>query len=325
MDSDRNIIFNKRLEDVLPSMQGKLGVTKLELINEFAGNENRNYAVVVHQPYTDDTNTTLSTEVDIIKIDANGDLMSHQVKTLDFLQTKSIDKYRDTTNYETVKRLHSHLLTGNYLTFKIRYQSYFDTDKTYVKYMSYDASNLTSGSHHFTIGFNAIDSNLAMFVDGNLEIATTSDDVFTGAAYRYTKTIHNPLFVGTDSFFNNMVLSEYLKQENQYFVSNCSVDGIRVYNSYLNFHKIRALTREGKHVEPITLTLSTGKRSYVDQVVKYYYNRTPGRKSNYFDINVVSNTITAEDVRQVLEDRIKEDIGPKLPVNTKINKINWIT
>ena len=325
MDTDRNIEFVKTLEEILPSMRNKLGKTKLELVNEFESGVHKNYALIVHQPYTDDTNTSLSTTVDVLKINSNGDLMSHDTKTLDFLQHKSIEKFRDTTNYETVKGLHSHLLDGNYMTFKLRYQSYFDTDKTSVKYMSFDVSNLTSGSHHFTIGFNAIDSNLAMFVDGNLEIAATSDDVFTGAAYRYTKTIHNPLFVGADSFFNNMLLSEYLNQSNQYFVSNCSVDSIRVYNSYLNFHKIRSLTRESKHVEPITLTLSTGKRSYVDQVVKYYYNRTPGRKSNYFDINVVSNTITAADVRDVLESRIREDIGPKLPVNTKINQINWIT
>ena len=54
-------------------------------------------------------------------------------------------------------------------------------------------------------------------------------------------------------------------------------------------------------------------------------NRTPGRKSNYFDINVVSNTLTASDMREILEQGIREDVSKTLPANTYINKVNWIS
>jgi hypothetical protein len=166
---------------------------------------------------------------------------------------------------------------------------------------------------------------VVLFVDGELQQAETSDDAFTGAAYRFTKTINSPLHVGCDTFFNNVVLSEYLKQQNHNFVTNCDVSKIRVYNKYLNFHKIRALTRESKNVEHITLTLPTGKRTYIDQVSQFYQNRTPGRKSNYFDINVVSNTITASDVQQAIEIDVNERLPDYLPANVYMNNIKWIS
>ena len=43
------------------------------------------------------------------------------------------------------------------------------------------------------------------------------------------------------------------------------------------------------------------------------------------DSNIVSNTITAVDVRDVLEEKVKEDIDASLPANVYINNINWIS
>ena len=319
LDSDRNIIFSKKLEDVDTSLQpGVTGMSNLDIISEFNENGYECYAMVLMHPEGSD-------QVTSVKMSLDGTHKNTQTVTLPFAAYKSIDQFSNITNFSTVMRMFPETVTGNEIIFKIRYSSYFDPDKTYTEYLHFDATKLTKGSHHFAAGFNAINGNLALFVDGELQVAKTSDDVFTGAAYRFSKTIHTPLFVGCDSFFNNVVLSEYLKQDNHFFASNCKVSDIRVYNKYLNFHKIRALTRENKQVQSVNLTIPTGKRSYLDQAKQYYYNKMPGRKSNYFDINVVSNTITAADVRDVLEIKLKEDIDASLPANVYINNINWIS
>lgn len=319
LDTDRNIIFSKKIEDIDDSIQSNYkGVTNLDIIYEFNQGSLDTYAcVLLHQSQSD--------QVNVIKIDTQGNLKSNQVKTIPCAATNSLDSYQSFSNFGTVARMHRSDLTGNYITYKIRYSSYFDPDKTYVEYLKFDLTKLTKGMHHFTIGFNAINSNIVLFVDGELQVARTSDDVFTGAAYRFTKTIHAPLHVGSDTFFNNVVLSEFLKLQNYYFVSNCTVKDVRVYNKYLNFHKIRALTRENKTIQDVQLTLPTGKRSYLDQTRQYYQNKMPGRKSNYFDINIVSNTITAVDVQDVLQDKLTEDIKDNLPANVYINNINWIS
>lgn len=321
LDSDRNSKFTVNLNDIdatLPENISCNGV--MDLVYEFKSGEQREYALVLLQDPTTDTT------VYCLKVDMDGKLIESKTKTLDFLSGKNITHYKNITNHEIVRRLHpAEVITGNYLTYKFRFQSYFDTDKTYVKHMYHDISSLTQGDHHFAMSFNSLNGNLSMLVDGELQIAQVSDDVFTGAAYKYTKTIHNPLFVGCDAFFNNITLSEYLGQQNYYFVKDITVDGIRVYNKYLNYHKIRALTRENKDIQTIKLTLPTGKRTYIDQVVKYYLNEKPGRKSNYFDVNVTSNTITGADVQQTIEHTLREELEEKLPANTYLNKINWTT
>ena len=316
MDSDRNIIFTKKLEDIDTSLTpGITGECNMDIIHQFSQGEQQLHACIIMKQSGDDHL--------VITVDKQGDLVSSKTVNLPHTSYRDITSYNNLTNMETVKRMFPY--TNNSLYFKIRYQSYFDTDKTYVKYIENDISDLTTGEHHFSISFNSTNSNLALLIDGQLEAAETSDDVFTGAAYKYSKTIHAPLLVGCDSSFNNIVLSEFLKQQNKYFIKDTNIKDLRVYNKYLSFHKIRALTRENKNIQTLLLTVPTGKRTYIDQAIRYYMNRTPGRKSNYFDINVVSNTLTASDMREILEQGIREDVSKTLPANTYINKVNWIS
>lgn len=321
LDSDRRLLLNSKLNDIDPSLpEGFTGNSNMDIIYEFVGGVQREYAMVMIQDPSD------MSQIYTIKIYLDGTLLESTIKQVPMMADKDIRTYKNIFNSETVRRLHpSKIITDSYLIYKFRFQSYFDTDKTYVKYMYFDMSSMTKGAHHFALSFNSINGNLSFLVDGELQIAQVSDDVFTGAAYKYTKTIHNPLFVGCDSFFNNITLSEYLGQQNHYFLKDSRVDSIRVYNKYLNYHKIRALTRENKTVQTVKLTLPTGKRSYIDQVVKYYLNRKPGRKSNYFDVNVVSNTITDADVRETVEFSLRQELEGKLPANTYLNDINWST
>lgn len=321
LDPDRRILVNEKLNDLVPDLpDGFVGNSNMDIVYEFVQGTHKEYAMVMIQDPADTTN------LHVVKIYLDGTLYEYSVKTVSALSNKDIRQYKNIFNSEVVRRLHPpEIVTNPYLIYKFRFQSYFDTDKTYVKYMYYNISELTKGAHHFAMSFNSINGNLSFLVDGELQIAQVSDDVFTGAAYKYTKTIHNPLFVGCDGFFNNITLSEYLGQQNHYFVKNCRVDSIRVYNKYLNYHKIRALTRENKTVQTVKLTLPTGKRTYIDQVVKYYLNKKPGRKSNYFDVNVVSNTITDPDVRSTIEVSLRQELEGKLPANTYLNDINWST
>ena len=321
MDTDRRFKFTKTLNDIDPDLPDNFtGNCTMDLIYELTAGDIKQYMSILVQDVND------LTQITNIKVNLDGTLISSESSVHSFLNNTNIESYVNFSNSETLKRLHPvDVLRSNYMIYKFRYQSYFDTDKTYIKHMYYKLTELTKGDHHFAISFNSTNGNLALFVDGELQIGQASDDVFTGAAYKFTKTIHNPLLIGCDAFFNNITLSEYLKQDNQYFIKDCKFSRIRVYNKYLNFHKIRAMTRQNLDIETVQLTLPTGKRSYVDQIVKYYFNRTPGRKSNYFDVNVVSNSITGDTDRETMELLLRDDLQDKLPANIYLNEIHWIT
>jgi len=55
-----------------------------------------------------------------------------------------------------------------------------------------------------------------------------------------------------------------------------------------------------------------------------YKHQTPGRKSTNFNIDIISKTLTGIDIKQQISDAVIEDIKTDIPVNSTINKINWI-
>lgn len=316
-DTDRNLLYCSSLSGIDETLQYSMtGHNMLDLVTEFNTGTYDHYVMIMNQPVG-------SAFVNLTKIDLNGNLKSTTQQMLTHVVYNSVDQYTNVTNHETVKNLFRDTINDNYIMFKIRYENYFDTDRTYTDILKYKISDLTTGSHHFAASFNSLNGNLSLFVDGNLQDTATSDDVFTGAAYKYTKTIHTPLFVGCDSYFNNITLSEHLQLQNYNFASGFEVYGLRTYNSYLNFHKVKSLARENMSIRDINLTLPTGKRSYLDQVTKFYHHRVPGRKSTVFDVNIITETLSADE--NTLTDEITEHMRDKLPVNVKLNKINWLT
>ena len=91
---------------------------------------------------------------------------------------------------------------------------------------------------------------------------------------------------------NNLNISNYS------FATNNKISDIRVYNNYLNFYKIKSLTRKSRNILPIMLNLPTGRRSYLDKVQKYYRHRTPGRRSDVIDMDIISEQSVATQYKE---------------------------
>ena len=235
----------------------------------------------------------------------------------------NLNEQYNVTNHDTNQKLCKDISENNHLTFKFRYQSYFDSDKTLLKNIDVDVSDLAPGYHHFAYSFNSINSNISLFIDGVLQEIVSSDDVASGAAYKYSKSIHDPIMVGAEPFFNNVTLSEHLRLYNYNFTRNVSINNYRVFNKYLNFQKIKMLSREGKNIQPVRLSLPTGKRNYIDHITTFYKHRQPGNKSNDFDISIVNQALTSTEIQNYMTGKIKEDLKDSLPINTYVNNIKW--
>ena len=316
-DNDRNKLLDidvNALDSTLTTMTSGVP-SRMDMISEFTESSGYTQYVTIMYKISSD-------QITYVKISLDGTLMSSQV--LD-VPVEDIKIMPDITNFETSKSLNRGTINTNHIIFKMRYQSYFDTDKTYPIYIKFNIEDLTPGKHHFAIGFNSENANVSLFVDGNLYKTVKSDDIFTGAAYKFTKTIHAPLHVGSDTFFNNILLGEHLGKLGYSFATSNTIDNIRVFNSYLNFYKIKSLTRETKNILPLTLTLPTGKRSYLDKIQKYYRHRTPGRRSDTIDVDIIpEETQIAEQRKDKLTVELRDLITTSLPVNKQVREVNWI-
>lgn len=313
-DNDRNLIFEIILNTLDVKLNGINEQTKCVMDFTCEINKTDGYT---HYPVI-----YIQSGDDAIKLNLTTDgVMSGCVSVSDI---PDIESQYNITNYEVSKSLNRGAINTNHLIFKTRFQSYFDTDKTYSVQMKYNLEELTPGEHHFAIGFNADNSNISLFVDGNLHQTIKSDDIFTGAAYKFSKTIHAPLHVGVETYFNNITFSEYLGLDNYGYAVDNTISNIRVYNSYLNFYKIKSLTRETNNILPLSLVLPTGRRNYVDKMQKYYRHRTPGRRSDVIDVDIIAeNDNTEKEVKLKLSEDIRDIVRSALPVNKSIREVVW--
>lgn len=320
LDNDRNTIISASLSAIDNTLQYSMsGNMYMDLISEFRGGEYINNVVIINQDIDD------KTKLKYTKLDLDGNLVETQLKTVNCLSNTNIQTLHNLTNFETAKRLSGETVNTNYLTVKMRLSNYFDTDRTYTELIKSDVTRLSKGMHHFVFSYNGTNGNISVFIDGNLRHAITSRDIYTGSGFKFSKTIHNPLIIGTEPFFDNVLMYDHVNIDNYSFVSGCVVDNLRVYNTAHNFHKIKALAREGKTIQPIILSLPTGKRSYIDEVKRTYKHRKPGRRATDFNIDVVTESISGSDLIDDITYTIYQDVSSTLPVNSCINKINWIT
>ena len=319
IDSNRNILYKKSLRDINTILNDMVvGNIYLDLISEFKEGEHINNVLILNQNPTD------MTSIEVIKLDLDCNFISKNNQTIPQLSTTDINTLHNITNYETVKRMYNDTIERNHIIFKSRLQGYFDTDKTYTQEVKIDVSGLSPGYHHFATAFDATKGITTVFCDGELKQVLRSDDIYTGAAYKFSKTVHDPLLVGTEPFLNNITLSDHLNISNYSTISGVNVDRLRVYNKSLNFHKIRALTREDKDIQPITLSLPTGKRSYIDQVKQIHKHRSAGRKSSDIDISITNITVSGDDIKQLINQKIFKEITDTLSPNSTIRNINWV-
>ena len=153
----------------------------------------------------------------------------------------------------------------------------------------------------------------------------TSDDSNQAAAYKFTETINSPIIIGATPFFNNVLFAEHLQKNTAYYSIDSQVKDIKIYNSSLNYFKVRALTKQHSVTQPATLTLPAGGRTYLDQMTKFYKHRQPGSKSNHFNINVISPpALSGQQLKDQIESRLVDEMESHIPINSTINKINWI-
>jgi phage-related protein len=118
-------------------------------------------------------------------------------------------------------------------------------------------------------------------------------------------------------------LYENIKKYTGFDVTNLHMSNIRVYNTALFHYEIENIHRSHTGIKPILWHHPGGVRNHVDTITKTHKQSIPGRKSNYYDIDIRTNTLSSQDIMQ----RITQSLIPKLdefsPINMIPRDITW--
>jgi hypothetical protein len=317
-NSDHDLIFNVSLSDQIYSSSTKnLSGSKIfDLVREFREDgEVSHHGVLFHQSPT-------SSGTDVFNISQTGKVTARPTIPTGISAGDSLPTVTDISGFDPINRLYSN--DGNYLTFKFRAKNKFSPSDFVNLSKSFEVSDLAPGYHHFCFGFDAnLKGTGYFYIDGvlaNSERITTSRDL---GKYGFTDVLSKESTFGATQSYNNTLLCTYLKQPGYYFSKGYDIKSIRVYDNNLFRSYVKALSREhAKHLD-IEWNVPCGRRSHLDHVDKFHTHRLPGYKTNDYNINVISPSLSSREHRESVETIISEEVAGFQPVPGNV-EIKWV-
>lgn len=180
--------------------------------------------------------------------------------------------------------------------------------------LSYDATLLTAGEHHFTLTYNGNNGVAKLFVDG-LKV-----DEVTGDPGKLHYSYKPPFLIGAKSGKFNAVQKERGLLQPVYFIGD--FDDVRLYNKEFSEGDVNTLTKAKFDPSDLRWNIELdASASYLEQVEQFFLHRPPGHKSNFFNVIVNNLGITDVEARDDIEAKIRQRIERVKPVHTELHQI----
>lgn len=180
-------------------------------------------------------------------------------------------------------------------------------------------SSLDPGYHHFAVRYDSYKGYMSLFID-SYEIQRVE---FAPRKYKFSNLIDRPFFIGTSIYTNSLPLFNYL-QKPSYLLNNFKINKFYLYNAPLNNFDIYFHNKEELPILSVNFDVACGKRSYMEEIERYFRFTTPGSKSTNFNLIIKSTGITNLDLQKALETRILEYMYKTVPGYSKLNKVRWV-
>ena len=224
----------------------------------------------------------------------------------------------DSTNYNWNRKF-------NYLSNKINKQPNIqveitlgnDTDPISGVYTaSYPTSSLgTKNWHLFSFTYDNTVGKLLFYIDTVLRNTITTP-ISAMIYYNY----NNPLFIGTNP--GKVVhFGEEIKYSQFHFKGK--IDDIRIYDTILNNNDFRYLYMSKIDYQDIVWNMATGEQSYLEEIERFFKLKLPGQKQQYYNIKLVGLQISNIDVRNTIENVIRDTVKKIAPAHTELYRIIW--
>jgi hypothetical protein len=131
----------------------------------------------------------------------------------------------------------------------------------------------------------------------------------------------NKFYIGNTNGFNDLYSQDYLL--NQYATMVGKLDDLRVYDKVLTPNDILVLSRKKLEFADMPFLVDVPTRQYLEEIDKFNMHRTPGFKSNVYNIRILNSELNDDTLRENIESAICNAVKKITPIGSKLNKIVW--
>ena len=209
--------------------------------------------------------------------------------------------------------------SSNYLFMKTRLVNPVDVDDIVEVTLQTHIADLQSGTHDLVMTGDAENGALSLYIDGVLRSQKRFDDF----RYRFDELLDKTIYIGTSPGVKGLPLYHNLNRYTGLDVTNLHISNLHVYNTALFHYEIENIHRLHTGIKTILWHHPSGVRNYIDTVSKTYRQATPGRKSNYYDINIRTDTLSSQEIMERITRSLQEKLNEFTPANMNTRDINW--
>lgn len=184
--------------------------------------------------------------------------------------------------------------------------------------LKYDVSNLSNDWHHFCFVFDKNKAKASYYIDSVL-VDSKSIPVADFIFYKNRTS----LILGATTI-KNTLLNDFLNIPTGYKMIGY-VSDLKLYNIALEHNDIKQLYYSSvfsPDIYDLNWEMNVGFRNYVEEISKWFSYQLPTNKSKYFNINI-HNLNVNNNVKDIIENSLKNIIVDMSPAHTVLNKINW--
>jgi hypothetical protein len=186
--------------------------------------------------------------------------------------------------------------------------------------LPYDITNLSNDWHHFTLTFDSIKGVAKAYIDSMLSSEVKFEEQVNQIFYDYRTS----LLLGCQTV-KNTTLNDIIQIDDGYkFIGK--IADLRIYNKSLTRGEIEQIYFSSSILGPdlpLLWNMKVGERNYIEQIKHWFKYQMPGSKSKYYNINI-HNLDVPQEVKQLIENGIKNNLKKISPAHTSLYKVNWV-
>ena len=219
------------------------------------------------------------------------------------------------TNYDYLRRTYP----DNLFTFKVKLKNIYNNRDVLDVEIPMDKCSYISGEHHFCLRMDSVLGIITVFVDGKVYKTVN----IPPGKYIFKDILQDSIGVGATYFYNNIMLPEYLKQKNNYFIDGAKIKQFKLFNTSLTDDQVRFLAFNNIKMSDLIGSIPADQRNAIDSIDRQFKLSVPGNKSNSINIKIKNCNIESNTIKDNLKDVIREKLKEVLPVNVNINDISF--
>lgn len=229
----------------------------------------------------------------------------------------------DPTNSSFNNNIYKDLYPDSSYNFRVKLYNVYNKEDVIEPEIILPSSYLNPGYHHFSLKLNTEKGLFSLYLDGEVFKKVT----FRKNVYNFIPLLVDAITVGATPFYNGQLLSKFLygRGENTafYFAKDLEVQNLYIHDKDLNYHDIGILFKEKITPDDLNWDVPSGRRSYLDVISRYFYQKIPGAKSMLYNV-YINNTGFNEEGKNLLNLVLINKLKEISPSYTKLNKIEWI-